>query len=175
MNYKTHCPQYVLNLGIRTQPDSRCNGTNILYRSLLDRKGEGRGSASFVRVEPSLHRRTVSIDHIRKCWLYSGGVMPGRRAGSGVGKNNAKSRKQGSKRFNYQVRRNTLPIWVWIIYDIKTWTLNRIMPEYRKLVKQFNDAWVVLMKHEVRVQLAWLHRNPSIRDMESKMAMPVLR
>ena len=49
------------------------------------------------------------------------------------------------------------------------------MPEYRKLVKQFNDAGVVLMKHEVRVQLAWLHRNPSIRDMESKMAMPVLR
>ena len=30
------------------------------------------------------------------------------------------------------------------------------MPEYRKLVKQFNDAGVVLMKHEVRVQLAWL-------------------
>ena len=67
--YITHCPQYVLNLGIRTQPDSRCNSTNILYRSLLDRKGEGRGSASFVRVEPSLHRRTVSIDHISKCCL----------------------------------------------------------------------------------------------------------
>ena len=29
-----------------------------------------------------------------------GGVMPGRRAGSGVGKYNAKSPKQGSKRFN---------------------------------------------------------------------------
>ena len=32
--------------------------------------------------------------------MYSGGVMPGRRAGSGVGKYNAKSPKQGSKRFN---------------------------------------------------------------------------
>jgi hypothetical protein len=37
------------------------------------------------------------------------------------------------------------------------------MPEYRKLVKQFNDTGVVLMKHEVEVQMAWLRRNPSIR------------
>jgi len=49
------------------------------------------------------------------------------------------------------------------------------MPEYRKLVKQFNDTGVILMRHEVDVQTAWLNRNPSIRDMEKKMAMPVLR
>ena len=39
-------------------------------------------------------------DHIRNYWLYSGGAMSGRRAGSGVGKYNAESPKQGSKRFN---------------------------------------------------------------------------
>jgi hypothetical protein len=49
------------------------------------------------------------------------------------------------------------------------------MPEYRRLVKQYNEAGVILMKHEVRVQMAWLNRNPSIREMEKKMAMPILR
>ena len=43
-------------------------------------------------------------------------AMPGQRAGSGVGKFNAGSPKQDSKRFNCQGRRNTLPIWVWLIY-----------------------------------------------------------
>jgi hypothetical protein len=38
------------------------------------------------------------------------------------------------------------------------------MPEYRKLVKQFNDTGVILMRHEVDVQTAWLNRNPSIRQ-----------
>ena len=46
---------------------------------------------------------------------YSGGEMPGRRAGSGVGKYNAESTKQDSKRFNSQGKRNALPIWVWLI------------------------------------------------------------
>ena len=32
--------------------------------------------------------------------MYSGGVMPGRRAGSGVGKYNTESPKKESKRFN---------------------------------------------------------------------------
>jgi hypothetical protein len=40
----------------------------------------------------------------------------------------------------------------------------RKMPEYRKLVKQFNDTGVILMRHEVDVQTAWLNRNPSIRQ-----------
>ena len=41
---------------------------------------------------------------IRSCCLYSGGVMPFRREGSAVGKYNAKSLKQGSKRFNFITR-----------------------------------------------------------------------
>ena len=62
-------------------------------------------------------------DHIRKCWLtvtvYSGGAIPGRRAGSGVGKYSAESPKQDSKRFKSQVKRNSLPIWVWLIYELQ--------------------------------------------------------
>ena len=49
---------------------------------------------------------------------YDCTAMPGRRAGSGVGKYNAESPKQDSKRFNCQVGRNTLPIWVWLIYAL---------------------------------------------------------
>ena len=41
--------------------------------------------------------------------------MPGRRAGSGVGKYSAESLKQDSKRFNCQVRLNTLPIGVYYL------------------------------------------------------------
>ena len=37
---------------------------------------------------------------MRTCFLHGGGVMLGRRAGSGVGKYNAESPKQSSKRFN---------------------------------------------------------------------------
>ena len=37
---------------------------------------------------------------IRTCFVYGGGVMTGRRAGSGVGKHNAESPKQGSRRFD---------------------------------------------------------------------------
>ena len=33
--------------------------------------------------------------------MYGGGVMPGWRAGSGFGKYNAESPKQGRKRFNF--------------------------------------------------------------------------
>ena len=44
--------------------------------------------------------------------MYGGEVMPGRWAGSGVGKYNAESPKQDRNRFNCQVRRYTLPIWV---------------------------------------------------------------
>ena len=35
------------------------------------------------------------------CFLYGGGVMLSWRAGSGVGKYNAKTPKQDSKRFNF--------------------------------------------------------------------------
>ena len=55
-------------------------------------------------------------DHIRTCFVYSGGVMPGRRAGSGFAKYctlySVEIPKQDRKRFHCQVRRNTLPIWV---------------------------------------------------------------
>ena len=42
--------------------------------------------------------------------------MPDRRAGSCFGKCNAESPKQDSKLFNCQVRQNTLPIWIRLIY-----------------------------------------------------------
>ena len=59
-------------------------------------------------------------DHIRTCFVYGGGVMLGRRAGSGVGKYKDESPKQGSKRFNSQVRRNTLPTWVYYVAILRT-------------------------------------------------------
>ena len=48
----------------------------------------------------------------------------GRWSGSGVSKYNAESPTQNRrKRFNSQVRRNTLPIWVWLINLCSMWTL----------------------------------------------------
>ena len=44
---------------------------------------------------------TMTIDHVRKCFVYGGGVMPARRPGLGVGKYNAESPKQGSKMVNF--------------------------------------------------------------------------
>ena len=38
------------------------------------------------------------------------------------------------------------------------------MPEYAKLVKQFNDTGVVLMQYELKVQTTWNSKNPSIRS-----------
>ena len=72
----------------------------INYRKRQKRSGNQLSTAVQLR---------SSIDHIRKCRLsvYSGGVMPGRQAGSGFGKYNAESPTQGSKRFNSPVRRNT--------------------------------------------------------------------
>ena len=53
--------------------------------------------------------------------------MPGWRAGSGVGKYNAESPKQDSKRFYWQVRWNTLPIWICFFYLWATlWLLSRL-------------------------------------------------
>ena len=49
------------------------------------------------------------------------------------------------------------------------------MPEYRRLVKQFNDTGVCLMQFELRVQTAWGEKNPSIRKIEEKIAFPVLK
>ena len=66
---------------------------NIVY---IDRK-EG-GQRVFIE---NLTKYDVLI---RSCCLYSGGVMPFRREGSGVGKYKAKRPKQGSKRFNFITR-----------------------------------------------------------------------
>ena len=60
---------------------------------LIDRKGGG-GNASSLRMEPS-----ISLQVHAACALYSGGVMPGWRAWSGVGKYNTESSEQGRKRF----------------------------------------------------------------------------
>ena len=49
---------------------------------------------------------------------YSSGAIPGQRGGSGAGKYNVEGLNQYSKRFNSQVRRNNLPIWVWLIYGL---------------------------------------------------------
>ena len=53
-------------------------------------------------------------------------------------------------------------------------TLKR-MPEYRKLVRQYNDTGVLLMQYELRIQESWNHQNPSIRHIEDKIALPILR
>ena len=49
------------------------------------------------------------------------------------------------------------------------------MPEYRKLVKQYNDTGVFLMQYELRVQEGWTIRNPTIRKIEEKISYPVLK
>ena len=49
------------------------------------------------------------------------------------------------------------------------------MPEYRKLVKQYNDTGTVLMQYELKIQEAWHRHNPSIRHIEDKIALPILR
>ena len=62
-------------------------------------------NASLLRIEPTLHaplyrQHNHKIIYIRTFCVYGSGVMLGRRAASGVGKYNAESPKQGSKRFN---------------------------------------------------------------------------
>ena len=47
------------------------------------------------------------------------------------------------------------------------------MPEYRKLVRQYNDTGVLLMKFELSVQEKY--RNPRIRHIESMIAKTVLK
>ena len=47
------------------------------------------------------------------------------------------------------------------------------MPEYRKLVKQYNDTGVFLMKFELQVQEKF--KNPRIRQIETMIAKPVLK
>ena len=47
------------------------------------------------------------------------------------------------------------------------------MPEYKKLVKQYNDTGVFLMKFELNVQEKF--RNPRIRQIETMIAKPVLK
>ena len=63
--------------------------------------------------------------------------MPGRRTGSGVGKYNTESPKQGSKRLTCQGRRITLPIWVWLIYDY----IYRILIAGSLVVVNFSAEW----------------------------------
>lgn len=47
------------------------------------------------------------------------------------------------------------------------------MPEYKKLVRQYNEVGVVLMRFEINVQENW--RNPRIRQIEDMIAKPVLK
>ena len=47
-----------------------------------------------LRIEPTIY------DRIRTLFVFIGGVMPGRHAGSDVGKHNAERPKQAGKRFN---------------------------------------------------------------------------
>ena len=47
------------------------------------------------------------------------------------------------------------------------------MPEYRKLVKQYNDTGVFLMKFELQEQEKF--RNPRIRQIESMIEKPILK
>lgn len=49
------------------------------------------------------------------------------------------------------------------------------MPEYRKLVRQYNDTGVLLMQYELKVQGYWTKHNPSIRHIEDKIALPILK
>ena len=65
-----------------------------------------RGNVSMLRIEPTFHHRKGSMTN----WPYKDGEWC-RAGGQGqVLASNAKT--QDSKRFNSQVRRNTLPIWV---------------------------------------------------------------
>ena len=54
-------------------------------------------------------------------------------------------------------------IWRLFILQFDGMEKFRKMPEYLKLVKQFNDTGVVLMQYELKIQTAWNSRNPSIR------------
>ena len=73
---------------------------------------------------------------IKKCWLYSCGAKPGRWAGSGGNKYvyNAESQEQDSKMFNSQVRRNTLPIWVWLISGLGICSFALVEKEWREWI-----------------------------------------
>ena len=60
----------------------------------------GSANLSSLRIEPTLHPHTgsMTIDHIRTCFVYGGGVKPCRQAGSGAGEYNAKSPKHGQQK-----------------------------------------------------------------------------
>ena len=70
--------------------------TSVSWRRKLHLKGQNMYFTVFV---------LTNYDQIRTCFVYGGGVMPGWRPGSGVGKYNAESPKQGSKRFNSITKR----------------------------------------------------------------------
>ena len=69
---------------------------------------------------------------IRTCFVYGGGVMPGRRAGSGVGKYNAESPKQSSKRFNSIT--NTIHLAHLVILIIYVWVYSRTRLSMRTVI-----------------------------------------
>ena len=73
---------------------------------------------------------------IKKCWLYSCGAKPGRWAGSGGNKYvyNAESQEQDSKMFNSQVRRNTLPIWIWLISGLGICSFTLVEKEWQEWI-----------------------------------------
>ena len=74
-------------------------------------------------------------DQIRRCWLYSGGTMPDWWAGSGVGKY---VQCREPKKRTAKVRRNILPIWVWLIYAPCSVTIENIGVLTMKLERQQN-------------------------------------
>ena len=87
----------------------------------LDRKRGGGWERISVRVEQNFHH-TLSMT-IYKEALTVQRWSDARPRGQGqvvASTNTAESPKQGRRRFNCQVRRNALPIWVWLIYAI-TW------------------------------------------------------
>ena len=49
------------------------------------------------------------------------------------------------------------------------------LPEYRKLVKQYNDTGVFLMQYELKIQEGWNNRNPKFKEVEKKISLPILR
>ena len=49
------------------------------------------------------------------------------------------------------------------------------LKEYRKLIRQYNESGIYLMQYELKVQEGWTFRNPKIKKIEEKMALPILK
>ena len=62
--------------------------------------------------------KASSVESYCISWPYKAMLTVQRWSDARVDKYNAESPKQDRKRFNCQGRRNTLPIWVWLIYGV---------------------------------------------------------